>query len=219
MPTSNLDQNGQPIIEGGAQPTIDPSVQSTQPTSTIEFDVNNLPPDFQRYLDQERTRASQTASKKARENLLRDEGFLNEVRGQVAPAVQKTVEEEMKMTLAEVRMDRSRAKVEQILGTHVPREQVDFYVNQFATEDTNASIEKATLFVTQLEETKKTWLSQQKVQNINNMTTPTQGANNLNETTILQKQLDEARASKTSSARANMSRILRVAQEKGITLK
>lgn len=219
MPTSNLDPNGQPIIEGGAQPTIDPSVQSTQPTSTIEFDVNNLPPDFQRYLDQERTRASQTASKKARENLLRDEGFLNEVRGQVAPAVQKTVEEEMKMTLAEVRMDRSRAKVEQILGTHVPREQVDFYVNQFATEDTNASIEKATLFVTQLEETKKSWLSQQKVQNINNMTTPTQGANNLNETTILQKQLDEARASKTSSARANMSRILRVAQEKGITLK
>lgn len=187
------------------------------------FDPSTLSPEALRWVDQQRTQASQTA----RKNLMKDESFLSEVRNSMLPGVQQqaqqTVEERittLENSLKQANQMTSRARVEAILAPLGLADQAkDIYVDMFATEDIASSIEKANSFVTAFNQSLDSKITQQTQQAMNNMPTP-MSQTPISEATTMQGAFDNLKKSNMPQMRkqSEMARMIREAASKGINL-
>lgn len=187
------------------------------------FDPSTLSPEALRWVDQQRTHASQTA----RKNLMKDESFLSEVRNSMLPGVQQqaqqTVEERittLENSLKQANQMTSRARVEAILAPLGLADQAkDIYVDMFATEDIASSIEKANSFVTAFNQSLDSKITQQTQQAMNNMPTP-MSQTPISEATTMQEAFDNLKKSNMPQMRkqSEMARMIREAASKGINL-
>lgn len=203
----------------------EPTVQTTQTVQTEPtqnsgvFDPSTLSPEALAWVDRQRTQASQTARANAKKDLMKDENFLNEVRGNLQPQVQQTVEQQMQTTLNELQMERSQVRVERILNGVVPADQMDFYVGMLASSDIESSVARATDFVNNFNNTIQTRVSQMQQQAVQSMPTPQVGGSQITEQERLQSAFDQAKKDTSPKKGIIMSSIMREAQEKGIILK
>lgn len=191
-------------------------VQTNQTTNNVQFDPSTLSPEAMRWVDQQRTQASQTA----RRNLMKDEGFLNELRTQMQPQVQKTVEEQTQERMSALEKMVSTAQVGSILSkAGIPDEQISDYVSLFATSNIEESVEKATNFASVFANTVQSRVDAQQQQALVNMTTPTAPITQVTDQDSLQARYDEAKKDTSYMRGVKISQIMREASEKGITLK
>lgn len=184
------------------------------------FDVNNLPPEFARYVDQQRTQASQTARQNARTELMNDETFLNEMRGNLQPEVQKTVQEQMADTLRDLNLERSTLKVESILSkAGINEEDIPTCLKMLVSENIDESVEKANAYVSTVSKLVEGALTKKQQEELQTMTTPQINTNSVTEQDRLQSLYDEAKKDTSAKKGIRMSQLQREAQEKGIILK
>lgn len=190
---------------------------STNTQQNVEFDIHNLPPEFQRYLDQERTRASQTARANARKELAQDQEFIAQVRSGFEQEVNHTVEEQIQVLNKRI----SSGDVRNILmqGGINDVEDLQYYTDLFASEDIDGSVEKAKSFVSRYNKSLQDRMDKKQQQSVRNMDTPATNPSTVNEKDSLQAQLDEARKDTSYMRAVRISSIMRQASEKGITLK
>lgn len=190
---------------------------STNTQQNVEFDIHNLPPEFQRYLDQERTRASQTARANARKELAQDPEFIAQVRSGFEQEVNHTVEEQIQVLNKRI----SSGDVRNILmqGGINDVEDLQYYTDLFASEDIDGSVEKAKSFVSRYNKSLQDRMDKKQQQSVRNMDTPATNPSTVNEKDSLQAQLDEARKDTSYMRAVRISSIMRQASEKGITLK
>lgn len=223
-------QNQEPtVVQNPTQTTVQNPTQVNQTQNQIQatqsnvFDPSTLSPEALRWVDQQRTQASQTA----RKNLMKDESFLSEVRNSMLPGVQQqaqqTVEERittLENSLKQANQMTSRARVEAILAPLGLADQAkDIYVDMFATEDIASSIEKANSFVTAFNQSLDSKITQQTQQAMNNMPTP-MSQTPISEATTMQEAFDNLKKSNMSQMRkqSEMARMIREAASKGINL-
>lgn len=179
-----------------------------------------MPPEFARYVDQQRTQASQTARANARKELMKDETFLNEIRGTVTPQVEKTTEQKFHDQLSALSLRTAQSEVRNVLSqANIKGEEAQTYIDMFATEDIDASVERVTKFVSAFNNTLQSRMDKKQQEDLLNMTTPQVNANTVTEVQDLQSQLDEARKDTSFMKNVRISAIMRTASEKGITLK
>ena len=190
---------------------------STNTQQNVELDIHNLPPEFQRYLDQERTRASQTARANARKELAQDPEFIAQVRSGFEQEVNHTVEEQIQVLNKRI----SSGDVRNILmqGGINDVEDLQYYTDLFASEDIDGSVEKAKSFVSRYNKSLQDRMDKKQQQSVRNMDTPATNPSTVNEKDSLQAQLDEARKDTSYMRAVRISSIMRQASEKGITLK
>lgn len=190
---------------------------STNTQQNVEFDIHNLPPEFQRYLDQERTRASQTARANARKELAQDQEFIAQVRSGFEQEVNHTVEEQIQVLNKRI----SSGDVRNVLmqGGINDAEDLQYYIDLFASEDIDGSVEKAKSFVSRYNKSLQDRMDKKQQQSVRNMDTPATNPSTVNEKDSLQAQLDEARKDTSYMRAVRISSIMRQASEKGITLK
>ena len=190
---------------------------STNTQQNVEFDIHNLPPEFQRYLDQERTRASQTARANARKELAQDKEFIAQVRSGFEQEVNHTVEEQIQVLNKRI----SSGDVRNVLmqGGINDVEDLQYYTDLFASEDIDGSVEKAKSFVSRYNKSLQDRMDKKQQQSVRNMDTPATNPSTVNEKDSLQAQLDEARKDTSYMRAVRISSIMRQASEKGITLK
>ena len=202
------------------QTQVQENQQVQNPQTNFVFDVNNLPPEFARYVDQQRTQASQTARANAKKELMKDENFLNEVRGTVTPQVEKTAEQKFHDQLVKLSLRSSKSEVRNVLyQAGIKGDEATPYIDMFSTEDIEASIDRANKFVSAFNNTIQSRMDKQQQEAVVNMTTPMANPNQLTEQETLQAQLDEARKDTSYMKGVRISAIMRAASEKGITLK
>lgn len=172
-------------------------------------------------MDRQRTQAAQTARENTRKNLLKDEAFLDQVRQSMQPQVQQTIEQQMQGQISNLNKRLAVSEVTRILsGANIPNEQMSTYVELFANEDIDKSIERATNFVSAFTTSLKVYKEAQQQQAVQNMTTPQTAATSVSEQQALQARLDEARKNTNPRVRdVYVSSIIREANEKGIILK
>lgn len=213
-------------MENPAQTTqVNPTVQTTEPNPTTPvqtaFDPNTLSPEAKAWVDRQRTQASQTARANARKELLKDESFLNEIRQSMQPQVQHSVEEQMQGQITALNKRLANSEVTRILqSANIPTEQMATYVELFATEDIDTSIQNATNFVSAFNTSLQTFKQMQQQQAIQSMPTPQTASTSVSEQQALQARLDEARNNLNPRLRdIAISAIMREASEKNITLK
>ena len=147
--------------------------QVNQPTpnqNNVEFDVHNLPPEFQRYLDQERTRASQTARANARKELAQDQEFISQVRSGFEQEVNETVETQIKALNKRIASGDVRNVLMQ--GGITNAEDLQYYTDLFASEDIDKSVENATSFVSRYNKSLQDRMDEKQQKAVKNMTTP-----------------------------------------------
>lgn len=216
----NQTQQNQASQQGTQNQTV--VNQQTQNNSTntqqnVEFDIHNLPPEFQRYLDQERTRASQTARANARKELAQDQEFIAQVRSGFEQEVNHTVEEQIQVLNKRI----SSGDVRNVLmqGGINDAEDLQYYTDLFASEDIDGSVEKAKSFVSRYNKSLQDRMDKKQQQSVRNMDTPATNPSTVNEKDSLQAQLDEARKDTSYMRAVRISSIMRQASEKGITLK
>ena len=190
---------------------------STNTQQNVELDIHNLPPEFQRYLDQERTRASQTARANARKELAQDKEFIAQVRSGFEQEVNHTVEEQIQVLNKRI----SSGDVRNVLmqGGINDAEDLQYYIDLFASEDIDGSVEKAKSFVSRYNKSLQDRMDKKQQQSVRNMDTPATNPSTVNEKDSLQAQLDEARKDTSYMRAVRISSIMRQASEKGITLK
>lgn len=190
---------------------------STNTQQNVEFDIHNLPPEFQRYLDQERTRASQTARANARKELAQDQEFIAQVRSGFEQEVNHTVEEQIQVLNKRI----SSGDVRNVLmqGGINDAEDLQYYTDLFASEDIDGSVEKAKSFVSRYNKSLQDRMDKKQQQSVRNMDTPATNPSTVNEKDSLQAQLDEARKDTSYMRAVRISSIMRQASEKGIVLK
>lgn len=217
---NNQTQQNQASQQGTQNQTV--VNQQTQNNSTntqqnVEFDIHNLPPEFQRYLDQERTRASQTARANARKELAQDQEFIAQVRSGFEQEVNHTVEEQIQVLNKRI----SSGDVRNVLmqGGINDAEDLQYYTDLFASEDIDGSVEKAKSFVSRYNKSLQDRMDKKQQQSVRNMDTPATNPSTVNEKDSLQAQLDEARKDTSYMRAVRISSIMRQASEKGITLK
>lgn len=181
------------------QPTVNPQTTETNnPTGqqTVQFDINNLPPEFQRYVDQERTKASQTARDKA----------------------ERQANMTMNEQISAINQRLSQSEVSRIFGgVGLSEENLTSLVGMVATDDVERSIANAQAFKTIIDSIVETKMQQQTQQAIQQMPTPSAGGS-VTEQQFLQAQLDEARKDTTRMRDVKVSAIMRAAAEKNIIL-
>nr|DAZ38936.1 MAG TPA: hypothetical protein [Caudoviricetes sp.] len=216
----NQTQQNQASQQGTQNQTV--VNQQTQNNSTntqqnVELDIHNLPPEFQRYLDQERTRASQTARANARKELAQDQEFIAQVRSGFEQEVNHTVEEQIQVLNKRI----SSGDVRNVLmqGGITDAEDLQYYTDLFASEDIDGSVEKAKSFVSRYNKSLQDRMDKKQQQSVRNMDTPATNPSTVNEKDSLQAQLDEARKDTSYMRAVRISSIMRQASEKGITLK
>ena len=211
-------------MENQTQQTQQNQAQNNQQTQAQQnspvFDINNLPPEFARYVDQQRTQASQTARANAKKELMKDEKFLSEIRGTVTPQVENTTEEKFHVEIAGLKLRTSRSEVKGILSqAGIKGEEALPYIDMFASEDIDKSVEMVNTFVSSFNNTLQSRIDKQHQEEIQTMTTPQTAAATVTEQQDLQAQLDEARKDTSFMKNVRISAIYRSASEKGITLK
>ena len=185
-------------------------------TTASQFDPSTLPPEALAWVDRQRTQASQTT----RRNLMRDESFINEMRTQLQPEVQRTVEEQNQDRINALEKMVAESRVNELLSrAGIPDEQISQYTDLFATSNIEESVSRATNFVSLYQNTVQ--LNQQvaQAQAVVNMTTPQAPQNTITEQDSLQAEYDEAKKDTSYMRDVNMARIQRIASEKGIILK
>ena len=190
---------------------------STNTQQNVEFDIHNLPPEFQRYLDQERTRASQTARTNARKELAQDQEFIAQVRSGFEQEVNHTVEGQLQALNKRIASSDVRNVLMQ--GGIADAEDLQYYTDLFASEDIDGSVEKAKSFVSRYNKSLQDRMDKKQQQSVRNMDTPATNSSTVNEKDSLQAQLDEARKDTSYMRAVRISSIMRQASEKGITLK
>lgn len=184
------------------------------------FDPNNLPPEFARYVDQQRFQASQTARANAKKELMKDENFLNEVRGTVTPQIEKTTEQLFHDEIASLKLRTSQSEVKNVLSqAGIKGDEAKTYIDMFANEDIDGSVERVNQFVSAFKNTIQSRMDKQHQEDLQTMTTPQTAAATVTEQQDLQAQLDEARKDTSFMRNVKISAIYRAASEKGITLK
>lgn len=191
------------------------------------FDPSTLSPEALRWVDQQRTQASQTARANARRELMKDESFLSEVRNNMLPGVQQqaqsTVEERitsLENSLKQANTMTSRARVEAILSPLGLAEQaMNIYVDMFATDNIEDSVQKATGFVTAFNQSLDSKITQKTQQAMNTMPTP-MSQTPVSEATTMQDAFDKLKKSNMPAMRkqSEMARMIREAASKGINL-
>lgn len=151
---------------------------------------------------------------------MKDESFLNEVRQTMQTQVQQTVEQQMQSQISQLNRRVATSEVTRILsGAKIPTEQMPTYIELFVNDDIDASIQKATNFVSAFTTSLQSMQEAQQQSDIRNMTTPPTASNSVSEQQALQARLDEARKNINFRARdVLISSIMREASEKGITL-
>lgn len=179
--------------------------------------MHNLPPEFQRYLDQERTRASQTARANARKELSQDQEFISQVRSGFEQEVNETVETQIKALNKRIASGDVRNVLMQ--GGITNAEDLQYYTDLFASEDIDKSVENATSFVSRYNKSLQDRMDEKQQKAVKNMTTPSTNPSTVDDKTSLQAQLDEARKDTSYMRGVKISSIMRQASEKGITLK
>lgn len=191
----------------------------TQVQQSNVFDPNNLPPDFARYVDQQRTQASTTARENARKELMRDESFLGEIQANLQPQVQKTLEQQMEENLRASRIERANARVERLLvQAGISDEDVQTYLDVLVNDDIEGSVQKATAFISTFNKTLESRLSVQQQQSLEQMTTPQTSGTTVTEKDRLQSAYDDAKKDNSPRKGIKMAQLVREAQEKGIIL-
>ncbi len=190
---------------------------STNTQQNVEFDIHHLPPEFQRYLDQERTRASQTARANARKELAQDQEFISQVRSGFEQEVNDTVEGQIKALNKRIASGDVRNVLMQ--GGITNAEDLQYYTDLFATEDIDGSVEKATSFVSRYNKSLQDAREKTQQKAVRNMQVPGANANTVNDKDSLQAQLDEARKDTSYMREVKIASIMRQASEKGIMLK
>lgn len=158
---------------------------------------------------------------------MRDETFLSEVRNNMLPGVQQqaqaTVEDRiatLENSVKQANTMTSRARVEAILSPLGLAEQaVNIYVDMFATENIEDSVQKATSFVTAFNQSLDSKITQQTQQAMNTMPTP-MSQTPVSEATTMQDAFDNLKKSNMSVMRkqSEMARMIREAASKGINL-
>lgn len=151
---------------------------------------------------------------------MKDESFLNEVRKTMQTQVQQTVEEQMQSQISQLNKRLATSEVTRILSSaKIPQEQMPTYIELFVNEDIDASIQKATNFVSAFTTSLQSMKEAQQQSDIRNMTTPATASVSVSEQQALQARLDEARKNINFRARdVLISSIMREASEKGIKL-
>lgn len=190
---------------------------STNTQQNVEFDIHNLPPEFQRYLDQERTRASQTARANARKELAQDQEFISQVRSGFEQEVNETVETQIKALNKRIASGDVRNVLMQ--GGITNAEDLQYYTDLFASEDIDKSVENATSFVSRYNKSLQDAREKTQQKAVRNMQVPGANASTVNDKDSLQAQLDEARKDTSYMREVKIASIMRQASEKGITLK
>ena len=190
---------------------------STNTQQNVEFDIHHLPPEFQRYLDQERTRASQTARANARKELAQDQEFISQVRSGFEQEVNNTVEGQIKALNKRIASGDVRNVLMQ--GGITNAEDLQYYTDLFATEDIDGSVEKATSFVSRYNKSLQDAREKTQQKAVRNMQVPGANASTVNDKDSLQAQLDEARKDTSYMREVKIASIMRQASEKGIMLK
>lgn len=180
-----------------------------------------MSPEALAWVDRQRTQAAQTARENTRKNLLKDESFLSQVRQSMQPQVQQTIEQQMQGQISNLNKRLAVSEVTRILGSaNIPNEQIQTYVDLFASEDIDSSIARANSFVSAFTTSLETYRQAQQQQAVQNMTTPQTAATSVSEQQALQARLDDARKNTNPRVRdVYVSSILREASEKGIILK
>ena len=203
-----------------AQIQTESQTQSQHQSNASQFDPSTLSPEALAWVDRQRTQASQTARANARRDLMKDESFLNEVRQTMQTQVQQTVEQQMQSQISQLNRRVATSEVTRILsGAKIPTEQMPTYIELFVNDDIDASIQKATNFVSAFTTSLQSMQEAQQQSDIRNMTTPPTASNSVSEQQALQARLDEARKNINFRARdVLISSIMREASEKGITL-
>lgn len=134
--------------------------------------------------------------------------------------VQQTVEEQMQSQISQLNKRLATSEVTRILSSaKIPQEQMPTYIELFVNEDIDASIQKATNFVSAFTTSLQSMKEAQQQSDIRNMTTPATASVSVSEQQALQARLDEARKNINFRARdVLISSIMREASEKGIKL-
>lgn len=158
---------------------------------------------------------------------MKDESFLSEVRNNMLPGVQQqaqsTVEERitsLENSLKQANTMTSRARVEAILSPLGLAEQaMNIYVDMFATDNIEDSVQKATGFVTAFNQSLDSKITQKTQQAMNTMPTP-MSQTPVSEATTMQDAFDKLKKSNMPSMRkqSEMARMIREAASKGINL-
>lgn len=202
------------------QPTREPEMVELRGTNEVVFDVNNLPPEFARYVDQERTKASRTARANAKKELMKDQDFIDSIRNQVTPEIQHTVEQTNADNIKALTRRLAKSEVTNVLSrAGMSDSEIDGMADMFIGDDIEDSVTKANAFVSLFNQSVQSRLDKQQQQAVTHMTVPGVPSPEVNETARLQAELDEARKDTSYRKAIRISAIMREASEKGITLK
>ena len=192
----------------------------TATNSEVVFDVNNLPPEFARYVDQERTKASRTARANAKKELMKDQTFIDSIRNQVTPEIQHTVEQTNADNIKALTRRLAKSEVTNVLSrAGMSDSEIADIADIFVGDDIEDSVTKATSFVSLFNQSVQSRLDKQQQQAVTQMTVPGVPSPEVNDTARLQAELDEARKDTSYRRGIKISAIMREASEKGITLK
>lgn len=197
------------------------TVQSQETTNNEPaFDVNNLPPEFMRYVDQQRTQASMTARANAKKELMKDENFLNEIRNSLRNEIQKTADNNIQDIVSKLNKRVATSEVSRILAKGgIGDSEMSTYLDLFVSDDVDSSVSKAENFISVFNNTLQSRMEQQHIDGMRNIDTPHAQTQVLTPKEDLQAALDEARKETNPQIRnIKISAIMRAASEKDITL-
>lgn len=141
--TEPTDQNQQPD-------------NSTPPATPAPFDPANLPPEVQRYIDQQRTQASQTAYKNALKDAENDPKILEKVSAKLAEDARMSAEEKVQRERDALEAEKQSLQVERnsitatsaLVAEGIDRDVAAAIVPFVTTADPNATAENVKSFLT-----------------------------------------------------------------------
>lgn len=138
-------------------PTTPPSDPTKPPVvATKPIDFKSLDPEIQKYIDQERTKASRTAYEKAKDKLLTDPSFLSEIEKETLRKASLTPEEKLseeqsllKQTMENLRLQENQLKgVQLLMSKGMSYEQAQQAVKFVVTSDWETTQSRTNEFLT-----------------------------------------------------------------------
>lgn len=190
----------------------------------MPFDPSTLTDDARAYVDQERTRASQTAYENARKKLMNDTDFVGSIRSQLEEESRLSVEEKLKKERELLELDRKNLLLDKnrfttqskLLNSGLTQDQVDSFLPFLLTDDATKTEENTTNFLNVFKNTLDSQLSDAKNQLLNGMPKP-KGSGEVSPTERDQLLALHKKAQETNNPQL-MARVIREAQMLNIQL-
>lgn len=142
---------------GGGEPSGDPTPEA------VAFDPNNISPEVQKYVDQQRTQASKSAAANARKKLMQDESFREQIQQEIEAAQNLTVEEKIQQREAEIQKkvdelsvrENSLTTTKSLLEHGITGEDADALAQILTTADSEVSVNNVETFTRLFDEAVK----------------------------------------------------------------